>query len=245
MLITKTTSHGEYRAPNTVILTRAVNLTARALQKDDVSVGQITIQADCTILVDFVIDLQGTSEGSTQGLTQAATVSEAQASLVRLGIPLTGQRVIPADPANGDQVASTVRIRCHFYVEPQHCWAYIVDMFHEIRVDQKRLCIDVETEQLEGKDRLSLMPFINHRGCDHTADEFLRNLYRRLPWHTHWLMKDAEYTVTPIGKQGKFSRVTLQPTKHEFGTVSAPVCQSGDMGELLFTHALRPKLFCS
>ena len=33
MLITKTTSHGEYRAPNTVILTRAVKLTARALQK--------------------------------------------------------------------------------------------------------------------------------------------------------------------------------------------------------------------
>jgi hypothetical protein len=36
MLITKTTSHGEYRAPNTVTLTRAVNLTARGLREQRV-----------------------------------------------------------------------------------------------------------------------------------------------------------------------------------------------------------------
>lgn len=36
MLITKTTSNGEYRTPNTVILTRAVNLTARELREQRV-----------------------------------------------------------------------------------------------------------------------------------------------------------------------------------------------------------------
>lgn len=36
MLITKTVSQGEYRTPNTVNLTRAVTLTARALREQRV-----------------------------------------------------------------------------------------------------------------------------------------------------------------------------------------------------------------
>ena len=237
MLITKTVSHGEYRAPNTVILTRAVTLTARALQKDQVSVEQITINADCTILVDFAVALPNKAD-----IDRKAAITDAQSKLVRLGIPLTGQQIVPDHAEISAQTTKSARMRCHFYVEPQECWETITDMFHEIRVDRKTLCIDVETQQLERPTRLGLMPFINNRGCDQTVEEFLQNLYRRLPWHTHWLMKDAAYTVTPIAKQKKFSRVTFQPTTYWFGSVCAPACQHGAFADLLFGHALRPVL---
>jgi hypothetical protein len=241
MLFTKTTSHGEYRAPNTVILTRAVNLTARALQKEKVSIGQITIQQDCTISVDFVIDTHA-AQDREQGVPNGSSNSAAQSKLVRLGIPLTGQRIV-CDDLNSNDEPGPVRVRTHFYVQPQECWESIADYFIKIRVDHKRLCIDVETDRLKEGDNLSLMPFINYTGEYQTAEVFLQNLYRRLAWHTHWILKGSPYQVVPTDKNGKLSRVTFQPAKYQFGTIPAPSCNIGDLGDLLFTHALRPVMF--
>ena len=131
----------------------------------------------------------------------------------------------------------------HFYVQPQECWESIADYFIKIRVDHKRLCIDVETDRLKEGDNLSLMPFINYTGEYQTAEVFLQNLYRRLAWHTHWILKGAPYQVVPTDKNGKLSRVTFQPAKYQFGTIPAPSCNIGDLGDLLFTHALRPVMF--
>ncbi|MEI6800359.1 MAG: hypothetical protein WCO04_14275, partial [Pseudomonadota bacterium] len=189
MLFTETTTHGEYRAPNTVILTRAVNLTARALKKEKVSVGQICIQADCTISVDFIIDTYA-EQATQRAVAKDSSRTAAQSKLVRLGIPLTGQRII-CDSLNGSGDAEQVRVQTRFYIQPQECWNRIVDHFLEIHVDQKRLCIDVETAALKEDDKLSLMPFVNYTGVYQTKDVFLENLYRRLPWHTHWILKGA------------------------------------------------------
>lgn len=241
MQIMNTKIRGEYPAPNNVILSRAVNLTARGLQIHQISVAQITIQNDCTLLVDFLVDVAGQI---TAGRNCAAITAFAQERLVSQGVPLTAQRLLGMEGINSAASGqSMVRIQCHFFVEPQQSWRDESYFGLTLLCLPQRLKMQVKSYRRWIGDLDDVLSFVSDQLLLTPATYFLRNLYLKFPWHQHWLLKEAYYQTSPVDPDGKSFWVTYKPFEYGFGTIMAPYCNMGIIGELLFTHALRPAMF--
>lgn len=237
MQIHNTMIRGEYPAPNNVILSRAVKLTARGLQASGVSVDAITVENDCTLSVEFLVE---TGCKVSTKLGEYGAIILAKTKLAHLGIPITAQTILgnlATDP-------SVVRVRCRFFVEPQECWPNVFYMGLDIILRPKSLQLDVRTWRSWKGEKDDYLAFVASSLILQSADEFMRNVWRKFPWHMHWFLKDAYYQVSPVSADGKSITVTYQPFRYGFGTVRAPACTFGDLGGLLFVHGLRPVLNC-
>ena len=243
MQIMNTKIRGEYPAPNNVILSRAVNFTARGLQIHQISVAQITIKDDCTLLVDFLVNV---AAQITTGRNCAAITAFAQERLVSQGVPLTAQRLLGKEVIYSEASGqSAVRIQCHFFVEPQHCPPRRSFLFGpDIRIPSGAMKVQLKALQAWHGESEDCFAFIEDQQLwGKSGADFLRNLYLEFPWHQHWLLKEAYYQTSPVTPDGKSIWVTYQPFEYGFGTITAPYCNMGIIGELLFTHALRPAMF--
>jgi len=243
MQIMNTKIRGEYPAPNNVILSRAVHLTARGMQIQRISVAKITVQDDCTLLVDFLVDAAAQIAAECDN---AAIIAHAQARLVSQGIPLTSQRLVRTEGISFDaSVNTSVRIQCHLFVEPQNCPT--PDRFSfgpRIRISSGGMKVQLKAFrawQGESEDGLGFIEGQHLWG--RSGADFLRNLYLQFPWYQHWLLKDAYYQTSAVAADGKSVWVNYQPFQYGFGAISAPACNMGVIGDLLFTHALRPVMF--
>lgn len=237
MQIHNTMVHGEYPAPNTVILSRAVKLTARGLQTSGVSVDAITVENDCTLSVEFLVETGGKISNK---LDERGAVILANTKLAHLGIPQTAQVVL----GNLATYLSIVRIRCRFFVEPQECWPDVFYVGPKILLQPKSLQLDVRSWRSRQVAKDDYLAFVAHGLISQSADDFMKNIWRKFPWHMHWFLKDAYYQVSPVSANGKSITVTYQPFRYGFGTVRAPACNFGDLGDLLYVHGLRPVMNC-
>lgn len=237
MQIYNTMVRGEYPAPNNVILTRAVNLSARGLQVADVSVKAITIEDDCSLSVEFMVE---TGIAISDEDSASAAIGLAQTKLAHLGIPHTAQVVavnFALDP-------STLHVRCRFFVQPQECWPDVFYAGPAFLVRQKPLQLVVRSFYAWAGDKSDTLAFVGDNLILQSADEFVKNIWRKFPWHMHWFVKEAYYQVSPVSADGKSVTITYQPCRFGFGRVSAPACTFGELGDLLFVHALRPVTNC-
>lgn len=235
MQIYNTMLHGAFPAPDNVNLARAVKLTARGLQASDVSVDAITVGNDCTLSVNFLVE---TGCQVFNKLAKRRAITMAKTKLAYLGIPQAALIVsgnLATDP-------SVVRVRCRFYVEPQECWPDVYYPALHILPRPKCLQLDVTTFCQWQGDKDDHLAFVGSGLMWQSADEFMRNVWRKFPWHMHWFLKDASYQVSPVSADGKSITVTYEPFRYGFGTVRAPACSFGNLGDLLFVHGLRPVL---
>jgi hypothetical protein len=237
MQIYNTMVRGEYPAPNNVILTRAVKLTARELQATGVSVEAITIEDDCSLSVEFMVE---TGIAISDADSAGAAIGLAQTKLAHLGIPHTAQ-VLVVNPALDP---SAVRVLCRFFVQPQECWPDVFYMGPAFMMRQNPLQLVVRSFHSWTGDESDYLAFVGANLILQSADEFIKNVWRKFPWQMHWFIKDAYYQVSPVSADGKSVTITYQPFPYGFGTVRAPACTFGELGELLFDNALRPVMNC-
>jgi hypothetical protein len=227
----------EYPAPNNMNLSRAVKLTARELQASGVSVDAITVEDDCALSVEFLVE---TGCRVSTKLGERGAILLAQTKLALLGIPLTAQVVSPEralDP-------SVVGVRCRFLVEPQECWPDVSHFGLTVVLHLKSRQIDVRSYRSWHGVKDDYLAFLESGLLLQSPDAFMMNVWRKFPWHMHWFLRDAYYQVTPVSADGKSVTITYQPFHYGFGKVSAPACNYGHLGNLLFVHALRPVMNC-
>lgn len=230
-----------YPAPNNVILSSTVHLTVLGMQIQNVSFTQITVQDDCSLLVDFRVDV---TARFAKGGDLLAAIAHAQARIVSLGIPLTAQRLVPGDAEPFDDAGQNiVHIQCHIFVAPQVCQPDISSLGLILRFNPNSLEVQLKAYRPWFGDHDDYLSFLNGRLLWGNGAEFLQKLYLKFPWRQHWLLKDAYYQTSPVAADGRSVRVSYQPFRYGFGTIRAPACIMGDLGDVLFTYTLRPVMF--